>query len=172
MKLISEYAVNKLLFVQPSIWKMYHELKANDEVIGTIRQKGLFGMKWEITMGGKTWEIYRKSFWRSAMNVRESGYELPFAEVNKEGFRNKWLIILPKGERLQVIPHLFKGYSELKNELDECLVMIKPRVSFKERADISIEKKSNIVDKYPWSVVLAYMIIIQLKHQAAHAAAV
>ena len=170
MKLISEYAGQRIFFKQPSVWKRYYELKVNDEVMGSLQQKGFFGMKWEITIDKTTWELYKKSFWRSSMEIRESGYEMPFAEVIRDGFRGKWLITLPKGERLKIVTHLFRSFSELRNEMEECLVRIKPKASFKDKAEVTIEKKSEIVDKYPWSVVLAYMIIMQLKHQAAHAA--
>lgn len=170
MKLISEYAGQKIWFFQPSVWKRYHELKVNEEVIASMQEKGFFGMKWDVSINGKNWEIYRKSCWRSAMSVREAGYEMPLAELTKEGFRNKWLLNLPQGERLRILPHLFKNFCEIKNEMEEQLIKIKPKAAFKDRAEVTVEKKSDVIDKYPWTVVLAYIIIVQLKHQAAHSA--
>jgi hypothetical protein len=171
MKLLSEYAGQRILFFQPSVWKRFHELKVNDELYGTFEEKGFFrSIKWNITIDGKKWETYRKGFWRRDVCIREVGYELPFAELNREGLRSKWTLNLPKGEKLSIIPHLFRGNCEIKNEMEECLVRIKPKAAFKDKAEVLIEKKSDIIDKYPWAVVLGYIVMMQLRHQAAHAA--
>jgi hypothetical protein len=172
MKLLSEYAGQRIFFEQPSFWKRYHELKVNDEVIATIEQKGYFvKTRWLVTIDGKTWEMYRKSRWRSSMCIRESGFEIPLAETLREGFRGRWLLKLPKGERLKILPHLFKYFCEIKNETGDRLIMIKSKRTYKDKADVLIEKKSDIIDKYPWIVVLAHIVMIQIKRRASHSAA-
>jgi hypothetical protein len=48
-------------------------------------------------------------------------------------------------------------------------VRIKSSASLKEKAEVHIEKRSEAVDKYPWIIILAYIIAVEQKHQAAHA---
>ena len=83
MKTISEYIGQRMWFIQPSVWKRFHELRTGEELLGTIQQKGFFGMTWIVEIQNKSWEIYRPSCWRSLIQIRESGYEMPFAEFIK-----------------------------------------------------------------------------------------
>jgi hypothetical protein len=171
MKLLSEYAGENIKFSQPSFFKRFHELRVNDEIIGTVQQQGFFGMRWEVLIQNKKWEIYRPSFWRTVMEIRESGYEMPFASFIREGLRSRGTITLPKGGHLKIVPHLFKGFCEISNESGECLARIKPKFALGDKAEVFIDKKSELLDKYPWLIILAYIITIEQKHQAAHSAA-
>ena len=169
MKLMSEYIGEKIWFIQPSIWKRIHELRVSEELIGTLQQTAYFlKIKWAVTIQNKTWEIYKPSFWRASLDIREVGYELPFANFIRDSFKSRGTLNLPKGERIKIAPHLFKGYCEIKTEQDECIVKIKLKAAIREKADVLIEKKSEMIDKYPWIIILAYIISLEQKHRAAH----
>ncbi|MCX6169645.1 MAG: hypothetical protein NTX65_09900 [Ignavibacteriales bacterium] len=170
MKQLSEYSGENIKFSQPSFFKRFHELRVNDELIGTLQQRGFFGMRWEVFIQNKNWEIYRPSCWRTALEIRETGYEMPFASFKRDGLRSKGTLSLPKGEQIKIVPHLFKGFCEITNERDECLVKIKPKVAMGDKAEVVIEKKSETLDKYPWLIMLAYIITVEQRHQAAHSA--
>ena len=169
MKLMSEYIGEKIWFVQPSVWKRIHELRINDELVGSFRQVGFFGMKWEVSMLNKNWEIYRPSIWRTSWDIREAGYELPIANFTKDRFKDRGTISLPLGVKIKIVPHLFKGFCEIINEREDCLVKITPKkISIKDKAEVTIEKKDVLLDKYPWTIILAYIISLEQKHRAAH----
>lgn len=170
MKLISEYTGGKILFNQPSVLKRIHELRANDELIGTLQQKGFFGITWEVSLLNKKLEIYKPSFWRTALEVREAGYEMPFASFLRKGFKSAGTVLLPKGERVEIVPHLFKGFTDIKNEQDESIVHIIPKISMHDKAEVIIQRRTELIDKYPWIIILAYIITIEQRHQAARAA--
>lgn len=170
MKPLSDYIGEKLLFVQPSIFKGLHELRSNDELIATIQTRGFFGVRWEASIQNKNWEIYKPSIWKSVFEIREAGYELPTASFIRERFKSKGAVSLPKGEILKVESHLFKEFTEIKNVQEECLVHIKSKTSWKERAEVTIEKKPELIDKYPWAILLAYIITLEQRHRAAHSA--
>jgi len=170
MKTISEYTGQKILFIQPSVWKRFHELRCGEELLGTIQQKGFFGMRWEISIQNKNWEIYKQSCWRSALHIREAGYEMPMADFLRDGFRSKGTLKLPGGIRLKIAPHLFKGFCEITDEHEEQLVKIKLKRAFNDRAEVTIEKKSELIDKYPWIIILAYIVALEQKHQASRSA--
>lgn len=170
MKPLSDYMGEKLLFTQPSAFKRIHELRVNDTLLATMQQKGFFGMRWEISIQNKNWEIYKPSFWKSAIDIREAGYELPIAIFTKERFRSKGVVSLSKGEKIKIEPHLFKGFCEIKNLQEELIARIKPKSSLKDKAEVIIEKKSGLMDRYPWIIILAYIIILEQRHQASHSA--
>ena len=170
MKAISEYFGLRIWFKQPSVFKRFHELRTGEELIGTLHQKGFFGMSWEVSILNKNWEIYKPSFWRTVLEIREAGYEMPLANFQRDGFRSKGTLTLPKGESFTIAPHLFKGFCEITNEHGEIIVRIKLKTALGDKAEVLLEKRSETIDKYPWILMLAYIIAIEQKHQAAHAA--
>ena len=95
MKAFSEYFGEEIKFVQPSFFKRIHELRAGDELIDSMQQKGLFGMTWYVSILGKNWEIYKPSFWKTALEIREAGYEMPFATFKRDGLRSRGTLSLP-----------------------------------------------------------------------------
>lgn len=168
MKMISEYIGQRIWFKQPSMFKRFHELKAGEELIGALQQKGFFCMRWEVTIRDKNWEIYRPSCWRTVVEIRDAGYEMPFANFQKDRFRSKGALMLPKGERLKIAPHFLKGFCEITNEQGESIVRIKLKTALGDKAEVLFEKSSETIDKYPWILMLAYIIALEQKHQAAH----
>lgn len=170
MKPLSDYVGEKLLFIQPSAFKGLHELRVNDELLSTMQPRGFFGRRWEVSIQNKNWEIYKPSFWKRVFDIREAGYEMPIANFVRDRFRSKGVVSLPKGEKLKIEPHHFKGFTEIKNIKEECIVRIKSKTSWKERAEVTIEKRSELIDRYPWVILLAYIIIIYQRHHASHLA--
>ncbi len=168
MKAFSEYFGEEIKFVQPSFFKRIHELRAGDELIDSMQQKGLFGMTWYVSILGKNWEIYKPSFWKTALEIREAGYEMPFATFKRDGLRSRGTLSLPMGENLKIVPHLFKKFCEITNEQDEAFVRIKMKIAIGDKAEVTIEKKSEVIDKYPWIVMLMYIVAIEQSRQARH----
>ena len=169
MKLMSEYIGENILIAQTSVFKRNYEIRANEELIGTIQQKGFFGMTWDVDIQNKKWEIYKPSCWRSALDIREAGYEMPIANFTTDRFKSRGTLSLPKGENLKIVPHLFKGFCEIKNEHEECLAKIIPKkISFRDKAEVMIEKKNELLDKYPWILIMAYIIIAEQRRRASH----
>ncbi|TSA29828.1 MAG: hypothetical protein D4R68_01625 [Ignavibacteriales bacterium] len=171
MKMITDYMGKNIVIAQTSVFKRNYEIRVNEELIGSMQQKGFFGMMWKVDIQNKKWEIYKPSFWRSALDIREAGYEMPIANYTRDGFRSRGTLSLPLGEKLKIVPHLFKGFCEINNEQEVCLAKIIPKkISMKDRAEVMIVKKDDLLDKYPWIIILAYIITIEQRHQAAHSA--
>ena len=169
MKLMSEYLGENIFIAQTSVFKRNYEIRVKDEVVGAIQQMGFFGMVWDISIHNKKWEIYKQSIWRSTLYVRETGYEMPIANFTTSRFKSSGTLFLPKGENLKIVPHLFKGFCEIKNEHEECLARIIPkRISFKDKAEVVLEKRSELLDKYPWILIMAYIVIAEQRRRASH----
>ncbi len=169
MKPLSDYSNEILSFNQPSMFKRIHELRANGELIGTLQNKGFFGMHWDVSIQNQNWEIYRPCLWKSAIDIRPAGYEMSVANYTRKGFKSRGTVILPKGEKLKINPRLFKGFTEITTEQDECLVRIKTKMALRDKAEVTIGKKSELINKYPWVIILAYIITLEQRHHAAHA---
>lgn len=171
MKILSEYLGKTLILAQTSYWKCKHELKDGDKVIASYDSAGIFTSRSFIEGDLGNWEFYRPGFWKSSVAVREAGKELPIASYECKCFGGKGTVNLPMGGKLFIVFYSFKRYFEIQNEYGERLVLFTPKFSWGgEKTDVVIEKKSELVDKYPWVIMLVCYLAAQRKK--SHAAAV
>ena len=172
MKTLSDYIGQTLKFVEPAMLKQICELRVGDETIAKIRSPKLFSSLMVVEGSFGNWEIYRPNFWKSLVAIRESGYELPIATYEGKFFSGKGTVNLPQGERLYVVFHAFKKFYEIQNSYGERIVLFTPRFSWGgEKTDIVIEKRSTLLDKYPWVIMLVRYLALQRKRSHAAAAA-
>ena len=168
MKSLSELVGETLYFYQPSIWKSYYELKHGDNVLGTISFLKFFRTRVMFKMENKSWEIYRPHFWKPEIAIRQTGYELPYATYHRERLKLRGTVKLYKGDQMLISYKLLRrGYS-VQTIRGEDLVLFKDKPSLRKKTEIHIEQKSDLLDKYPWVIVLAWYISLQRK-RAAHA---
>jgi hypothetical protein len=166
MKSLSELAGETLAIHQPSVWKSNYELIHDEEVLGTIRSKGFFGRNIIFKMEKDEWEIYHPSIWKTEIAIRQAGYELPYATFKRKGFKSSGIVKMYKGEQLKLEYKPFQSGYNIQTISGEHLVNFKDRVSFKEKTQLHIERKSELLDKYPWVIVLAWHIMLQRKRAA------
>ena len=166
MKTISDYLGKQLKLSQPSFFKNYYELRSGGELVATLNQPKFLSSN-TVTSGmfGEC-EFYRPSFWRFDVAVREKYKELPIAKFVREGFKQKGVIELPKGERLNLIFRKIVFSFEIQNEMGLTLVRFKKKFSFKTNIEIEIEKTSELINKYPWVILLACYIVIQIERRS------
>ncbi|MBI1937018.1 MAG: hypothetical protein HYS25_02740 [Ignavibacteriales bacterium] len=166
MKTISDYIGKQLKLIQPSLFKNYYELKSGDELLAALSQPKFLSTN-AVTSGSfGEWEFYKPSFWRLDAAVREKYKELPIAKFVREGFKQRGIIELPRGERLNLIFKKFGFSFEIQNEMGFALVRFKKNFSFKTNIDIQLEKTSELLNKYPWVMLLACYIVIQIERRS------
>ena len=171
MKNLSDYFGETLKLIEPSMMKQVCELRDGDSVVASIKSPKVFGSM--MITGGEfgNWKIYKPSFWKSSLAIREQGKELPLASFKRKAFSSKGTVYLPVGEQFQIVFHAFKSHIELFNSSGERLVLFTPRFSWGgEKIDVVVEKKSELLDKYPWVVMLVWYLAAQRKraHAVAH----
>jgi hypothetical protein len=168
MKRLSDMAGETLIIHQPSVWKSNYELKNGEEVLGTIRSKGFFGLTFIFKMGNDEWEIYRNGFWKSEIAIRQAGYELPYATYKREAFKFRGTVNLYKGEQMIIDQKILRGGYSVQTLSGNILATFKEKVSIKNKTEIHIEQKSELLDKYPWVIILAWYLSLQ-RRRSAHA---
>lgn len=166
MEKLSYYYAKQLVFTQPSVWKTYYELKSDNKILGTVKKIKKFSFQLEIDMFNKKWIFYRPSFWRSEIAIRESGYTLPYAKYQGGIFNQRGMIQLPKGGRIKIVFKAFKKDYEIQDSSGQVLVRLVDKVKFRTMVEIFIEKKSELIDKHPWIIVLAWYIAAIRKRRA------
>lgn len=164
MKKLSEYQNKNLQIIQPSIFKKVFELRSENELLATLSYPSFLKRK-AFAKGNLigSWEFYFPSIWKAEINIRPKGYEIPIAKLKSKVFSLRKLIELPNAEKIVCQSFLIKQKKELKTESGETLVTFKFRLSFKLRIDIEINRASELLDKYPWLIMIIVYIIDQHK---------
>lgn len=161
IKTMSQLEGQTLEIIQPSIWKNYFEIRYNDQILGNIKTHGWFGSILMVEFFGKEWEIYRPSFWLSEIDIREKGKENPFASYKRKLFSREGFVHLPKGKRLKIKLGIFRSTYDIYNMMGKCVVSLRDKVIFKSVTEVKIEESSEILDEYPWVIVLAWNLARQ-----------
>jgi hypothetical protein len=159
MKTLSDYFGKTLHFIQLSLWKRTFELKDGDQVIGTLTYPKFFSVRAYAKIFDTNWEFYEPHWWRQLVEILEVGKELPVAKYNPPVFKKKGLLELPHGESVFLCSNFFRTH-EIKDKHESRLVLFKTRMSIKMNTEIQIEKRSEILDKHPWVLLLIIYVEI------------
>ena len=159
MKKLSEYQNEKLQVVQLSFFKRIFELRCDSELLSTLSYPKFFSRN-AIAEGNLTgsFEFYFPSFWKSEIEIRPKDYEQPVAKYTGKVFSLTEIIELPKGEKVLLKSFAFRQKKEIQSENGETLLSFNYAISFKFRIDIEIVKKTELIDKYPWLIMLVIYI--------------
>lgn len=160
MKTFSDYFGKTLLFIQPSIWKRSFELRDDKEVIGTLAYPKFFSVRAEVKIFGRKWEFYEPRWWKQLIEIREIGKELPIASYKSPALKKQGKLELPQGESVSLYSNFFSTTYEIRDKNESRLVLFKSKFGFKTKIEIQIEKRSEVLDNYPWILLLIIYVEI------------
>lgn len=165
MKTFSDYYGKTLLFIQPSIWKRKFELRDGNNVVGTLVYPKFFSRKAEVKIFDIKWEFYEPQWWKRLIEIREMGKELPIASYKPPTFKQKGKLELPHGESVFLCNNFFRTAFEIQDRYEKRLVLFENKFSIRTNTEIHVEKRSEIMDKYPWILLLIVYVEINKKRQ-------
>jgi hypothetical protein len=167
MKLFSEYLGHTIEIVTPSCFKSEFNLVANGLPICTLKSTNFWCTRFEINGFGKAWEVYCASVWKGKTEIKEKDKELPIASYEGNGLKHSGTFILPQGERVALVFNLWKSFYELKNEKGEVLLHYANKSFFCSTVVVTMNKKCELLDKYPFLIMVPFHIAQQRNHAAA-----
>ena len=167
MKMLSEFIGQNIEIVTPSCFKSEFNLEAGGSTICTLKSINFWNTRQEISGFGKSWEIYSESVWKGRTEIKEKNKELPLAHYEGGGLKHSGTFFLPQGERVNLVFNLWKSFYELQNERGEVLAHLANKSFFSSTIVITINRKSEVLDKYPFLLLFAFNIAQQRKHAAA-----
>lgn len=156
MRKLSDYIGRDLIIFQKSIWKREIELRCDEELIASLIYPKFYSDKAEVTVDNEVYEFYRPKFFFRDVDVRKKGYQMPFAHLVPNIWGNKGVLELPRGRKINMKFGMIKKLAEIFEGDNDLLVTLISRFSFKEKCQVVIEKRSEIVDEHPWMIILAF----------------
>ena len=167
MKRFSDYIGSELLIFQKSILKREFELRAGDELIARLYYPKFFSDLAEVTLQEETYEFYRPKFFSRDVDVRKKGHQNPIAQFKNNFWGSKGVLELPRGIRVNMKFGVFRKQAEIYLGENDLVVTMLSRFSFKERSEVIIEKRSDVLDEYPWVIMLAFYLSQLRKRNSA-----
>jgi len=167
MKKLSDYLGEELRIFQKSIWKREFELKSGEEVISILIYPKFFSNFAEINIQNESYEFYRPRLFSRDVDIRKKDYQNPIASFKNNLWGRKGVLELPGGTRVTIKFGFFRKQAELYFGEGELLVSILSSFSMKERSRVIIEKRSDIIDEYPWVIMLGFYLAQLMKRNSA-----
>jgi len=167
MKKLSDYIGSELKIFQNSILKRDFELKSSDDLIARLYYPKIISDLAELTVSEETYEFYRPNFFSRDVGIRKKGYQNPFAHFKNNFWGSKGVLELPRGIRLNMKFGFFRRQADIYLGENELLVSILNKFSIKERCEVVIEKRSEIIDEYPWIIMLGFYLAQLMKRNSA-----
>jgi len=167
MRTTSDYIGNELLIFQKSIWKREFELRSGDEVIAKMYYPKFFSDLTELTMQNETYEFYRPRFFSRDVDIRKKGYQNPFAHFKNNFWAGKGVLELPRGVKLNIKIGFLRKQAEIFLGESDLLLSILSRFSINERCEVVIEKRSEIIDEFPWIIMFGFYLSQLRKRNSA-----
>ena len=167
MKLISDHFGQNLEIVTPSFFKSEFNLLANGIIISSLKSVNFWGKRYEISGFEKVWEIYNASVWSGKTEIKEKDKQLPLAYYEGGGLKHSGMFYLPQGEKVNLVFNLWKSFYELQKENGEVLVHYANKSFFSSTIVVTMNRKSELIDKYPFLIMFPFYIAMQRKHAAA-----
>lgn len=158
---LSNFLGKELILIQPSMLKREYEFKHGDEVLAKMYFPNFFSLTVIVEIAEEKFEIVRPSIWKSDIAIRKYGYDLTFASVSLNFFRTKGKIDLQNGTSLNLKFGVFKKSCQVFDESNKLLLLFRNKISFKEKSIVTVEDKSEVIDKNSWIVMIVWYLIIQ-----------
>ncbi len=167
MRRLSDYIGKEFLIFQKSIWRRDFELRSGEELIARLFYPKFFSDLTELSVWEETYEFYRPKFFSRDVDIRKKGNQNPFANLKNNFWGSKGVLELPRGIMLSMKFGLFRKQAEIFLGESDLLVSILCRFSVKERSEIIINKRSEIIDEHPWIIMLAFYLAQLRKRNSA-----
>lgn len=161
---LSEYIGKNLLFRQKSFWRREFEFLSDNEIIGEMKYPKFLSERAECKFGNEKFIFKRPHIFSNEVEIRKQGYELPIAKMDSNFFATKGILDLPRGKKIKIKFGLLNNQSNIYYGENDLLATLHYKISLKEKCDVVIEKRSEILDDYPWIIILAFYFL-QLKRR-------
>ena len=164
---LSNFIGEELILIQPSFRKREYEFKRGDEILAKMYFPKFFSTIAIVELLAEKYEIIRPSIWKKEIAIKKFGYDLTFASASTNLFRTKGKIDLQNGYVINLKLGKFNKSCQVFDESNELLILFRNKISFKDKNIVTVEKKSELIDKNPWIVMMVWYLILQSRRNGA-----
>ena len=170
MKHVREFAGRgELTWTQPKTFKQLFELRAGDEVVGTLEFRNSFGSFATGESADGRWTFKRQGFFRPTVTVRAAGSETDLAIFKNKTWTGGGTLEFPDGRHLLVSTNFWHTRFEIATDTDSPLVSYRRTTGVLHMSSaITIHPQAEDLPDLPWLVMLGwYLKVLMHRDQTA-----
>ena len=173
MTKIAEVIGRELKWAQPSAWKMEYELRADDELIATLRFRSSFGSFATAESADGCWTFKRVGFWHTRVTIRGCGSDVDIAAFKNNTWSGGGTLEFSDGRKMLATTNLWQTNFEFKTEAGETLVRFNIGGLVHLSATVEIDPGASGLPELPLIVMLGwYLAVMMYMDSAASAGAI
>ena len=162
MKRIAGVIGRELKWVQPSAWKMEYELRADDELMATLRFRSSFGSFATGESGDGCWTFKRVGFWQTRATIRGCESETEIAMFKNNTWSGGGTLELLDGRKLLATTNLWQTNFEFKSETGEILVRFKTGGLVHLSATVEVQPDAAGMPELPWIIMFGWYLTVMM----------
>ena len=170
MKKIIEVIDRELKWVQPSVWKMEYELRADDELIATLRFRSSFGSFATAEGADGCWTFKRVGFWQTRATIRGCGSETDIATFKNNTWSGGGTLELPDGRKILATTNFWQTNFEFQTEGGVVLARFITGGIVHLSVTVEIQPDAAGMPELPWLVMFGQYLAIMMSMDAVSSA--
>lgn len=167
MRKIAGLAGRELKWVQPSVLKMEYELRADNELVATLRFRSSFGSFATGESLDGCWTFKRVGFWQTRATVRPCGADTDIGIFKNNTWSGGGTLELPDGRTFPGTTNFWQTKFGFNNtESGETLIEYKTGGLLQLSATVEIQPNAVSMPELPWMVMLGLYLIVMMQTDA------
>jgi hypothetical protein len=167
MRKIAELVGQELEWVQPSVFRMQYELRADDELAATLRFRSSFGSFASGESADGCWTFKRMGFWQTRATVRACGEDVDIATFKNNTWSGGGTLELPGGQKFLATTNFWQTNLEFHDESGNILIKFKTGGLIHLSAKVNVEPNALRLPELPWMVMLGWYLTVMMHMDSA-----
>jgi hypothetical protein len=160
-----------LRWSQPSALRSEYELRAGDELAGTLKLRSMFGTLADAEGGDGTWTFKRVGFWRNGATIRRAGSDEDIAVFRNNTWAAGGQLDFANGGRFRATTNFWMTRFEFHTESEQLLLRFRFGGVFRRAADVEVTDAAKRLAEWPLLVHFGWYLLVMLDRDAGATAA-
>ena len=165
---IIELVDQEIEWVQPRALKMQYELRANNELVATLRFRSSLGSFATGESADGCWTLKRVGFWQTRVTVRLCGGNSDIASFRNNTWSGGGTLVLSDGRMFPATTNLWQTKLEFQNESNNALVQFRSGGVLHQSAKVEIQPSAVGIPELPLIMMLGWYLIVMMSADSAY----
>jgi hypothetical protein len=155
-----------LQWYRPSFWRREFELRAGDEIVGTLKFRGVLRPVAVFESREGAWTFARAGFFQNRGTIRVSGQSTNVAEFRGRPWTSAGELVFASGGAYALSISLWMTRMEVRAPTGEPVVAIHRRGLCGRHADVEIVPAARALPETPLLVAFGWFLFVMLEQDA------
>lgn len=155
----NNYIGKELKISKQSFWKRDYFLIDGPNILGSLKSVKLWNDLYSCQINDNEFEFYKKNLLNREIHIKEKHKELPLAKFKANFFFTSGELKLDRGRKLSAKISTFKNNLSFYESQSNVLIKLSNKIAFKENCIVSIERKSELLDEFPWIPLFGFYLL-------------